>query len=232
MFLIDMNRAMFNHEITKNVYSIGLTFLLVIFLSVSNFTFSQFVPDLIYPYNNEVTKENNITFKWNKDVQQSLTYQFQLTTNPTFSSVINDQLTTNNSLLITGLSNYSQMHYWRVRSSQGAIISNWSAVDSFYLFMPTSINGLSVWLDPNNGVVLNGANVQNMSDNTTNLNNAGQVAPSQRPLFVSSDSLINNKSIMRFDGIDDFLEIADNPSIDYTDFFIVCFSKTNNYCHK
>ena len=191
----------------------------LIFISYSNHLRAQFVPELFYPHNNEVTKENNITFKWNKDVQQSLTYQFQLTTNPSFSSVLDEQFTSNNSLLVTGLSNYSQMHYWRVRSSQGPVISNWSAVDSFYLFMPTSISGLSVWLDPNTGVVLSGVNVQNMSDNTTNLNNAGQAASTQRPLFVASDSLINYKSIMRFDGVNDFMEIADNATVDFTDQF-------------
>ena len=216
-----MSKASFEHSITKKVYSFELPILIVIFLTVTNFIFAQFVPDLLYPHPNEVTKENNITFKWNKDVQNTLTYQFQLTTNASFSSLISDQSTVNNSISINGLTNYGQMHYWRVRSSQDLIVSNWSAVDSFFLFIPTSISGLSVWLDPNNGVVLSGANVQALNDNTTNINDAIQTAPTQRPLFVSSDSLINNKSIMRFDGIDDFLEIADNSTIDFVDQFSI-----------
>lgn len=201
--------------------SVGLFFLTASFILMGNMLYSQFIPDPLYPHNNEVTKEPNIVFKWNKDVYQNLNYQFQLSTSSTFFTTITDQVTSNNVLLVSGLTNFGQMHYWRVRSQQGPISSDWSAVDSFYLFSPNSISGLSVWLDPNTGVSLSGLNVQSLGDNTLNLNNALQTSSSQRPLFVPSDSLINFKSIMRFDGVDDFLEIADNASIDFTDAFTI-----------
>ncbi len=211
--------VMIGLRLAINIQSFRLGLLVAMSLFFAHFLSAQFVPDLLYPHSNEVTKESSITFKWNKDVYQNLNFQFQLSLNPSFSTALQDQTTTNNALQVNGLSNYGQMHYWRVRSSQGPLTSNWSAIDSFYLFVPTSINGLTVWLDPNSGVVLNGANVQTMNDNTSNLNNASQASNTQRPLFVGSDSLINNKSILRFDGLDDFLEIADNPTIDYTDAF-------------
>lgn len=199
--------------------SVGLFFLTASFILMGKMLYSQFIPEPLYPHNNEVTKEPNIVFKWNKDVYQNLNYQFQLSTSATFFTTISDQVTSNNTFLVSGLTNFGQMHYWRVRSQQGPILSDWSAVDSFYLFSPNLISGLSVWLDPNTGVSLSGLNVQTIGDNTLNLNNAGQTSSSQRPLFVPSDSLINYKSIMRFDGVDDFLEIADNASIDFSDAF-------------
>lgn len=205
--------------LTFQLKSVGFHFLIVLMLFFSENLSAQFIPEPIYPHSNEVTKETNIVFKWNKNVYQNLNYQFQLSTSAQFSTIITDQVTSNNSLLVSGLSSIGQMHYWRVRSQQGPIISDWSVIDSFYLFSPLSIGGLSVWLDPNTGVSLSGLNVQMMGDNTPNLNTAVQGAPVQRPLYVASDSLINNKAILRFDGLDDFLEIADNSSIDFTDAF-------------
>lgn len=199
--------------------SVGLFFLTASFILIGKMLYGQFIPEPIYPHNNEVTKEQNIVFKWNKDVFQNLNYQFQLSLNSTFSTTLQDQTTANNTLQVNGLSNFGQMHYWRVRSIQGPVLSSWSVVDSFYLFTPTSISGLSVWLDPNTGVSLSGLNVQSLTDNTLNVNNAAQSSSTQRPLYVASDSLINYKSIMRFDGINDFLEIADNSSIDFADAF-------------
>ena len=198
---------------------IGLYFSILTVLSINNLSFGQFVPKLIYPFANEVTKENAITFKWSKNVYQNLAYQIQLSTDETFNTFVIDQTTSNNYFLVNGLSNFDQIHFWRVRSLNGTTPSNWSNVQSFTLFTPQSINGLSVWLDPNSGTTLSSGNVQNLNDNTVNANNAGQVSSTQCPVFVLSDSLINNKSIMRFDGVNDFLEITDNSSIDFTDVF-------------
>jgi PKD repeat protein len=210
-----------NSKRTSGLKYLVLFLSILINLSFSNLSNAQFVPELLYPHSNEVTKESVITFKWNKEVYQSLNYQMQLSLDESFFTLLADQTTPNNFFQISGLTNYGQVHYWKVRSIDGANYSDWSAVDSFYLFSPSSINGLTVWLDPNSNAVLTGSNVQTLNDNTTNANNASQLNLSQRPSFISIDSSINNKSTIRFDGIDDFLEIPDNPTVDFVNQFSI-----------
>jgi PKD repeat protein len=200
---------------------ISLLVLISHFTFQSNLVNAQYVPDLIFPHDNEVTNSSTISFLWNKDVYANLIYQIQISDNINFNSTLTDELVTNNSITINGLSNYGQMHYWRVRSINGPLNSNWSTVRSFLLFTPQSISGLTVWLDPNSGVVLNGSNVQSISDNTPNSNSASQASSVQRPLYIASDSLINNKATIKYDGINDFLEIPDNPTIDFVNQFSI-----------
>ena len=201
---------------------IGLYFSILTVLASNNLSFGQFVPKLIYPFANEVTKENTITFKWSKNVYQNLTYQIQLSNDVSFSTLLFDQSTTNNSYTAIGLSNFDQIHYWRVRSLNGITPSSWSNVQNFTLFTPQSIPGLTVWLDPNqNNFLMNGGNVQSILDVTSNVNNANQISTTQQPLLINSDSLINNKATLRYDGVNDFLEIADNSTVDFVDQFSI-----------
>jgi PKD repeat protein len=180
--------------------------------------FSQEVPRLKYPYANEVTKDTIINFSWTKTYYGASTYQLQVATVSDFSSILTDASNISINHFIDTLT-LGQVYYWRVRTSQGTNNSNWSQTRVFTLFSPDSISGLTVWLDPNNSLTMNGGNVQTMNDYTNNFNNASQVSVTQQPLLISSDSLINHKAILRFDGVNDFLEIADNASIDYTDAF-------------
>ncbi len=198
---------------------VSLFVLIIHFIFQSNLAKAQYIPELIYPHANEVTNSSAINFLWNKDVYENLSYQIQISDNINFISSFVDDIVASNTITINGLSNFGQMHYWRVRSINGTLLSNWSTVRSFLLFTPQSISGLTVWLDPNSGVVLSGSNVQSLSDSTPNSNSANQSSATKRPLYLSSEGAINNRSIMRFDGIDDFLEITDNASIDFTSAF-------------
>ena len=127
---------MINQNKAIRLRTVGLFFLTVSFILMGKILYGQFIPEPIYPHNNEVTKEPNIVFKWNKDVFQNLNYQFQLSTSATFFTTISDQVTSNNTLLVSGLTNFGQMQYWRVRSQQGPILSDWSVVESIFFFFP------------------------------------------------------------------------------------------------
>lgn len=188
-------------------------------ICISSSLFSQYVPTLLYPHNNETTTSTTIKFTWNKDFYNNAQYEFQLSTDTNFTTLLYSINTNYNWYTPPALVGVGQKHFWRVRSIFNTVTSPWSTTRSFLLFNPNSINGLTLWIDPSLDVSLAGANVQSVNDQSGNLNNAFQNNNTQRPLFVASDSLMNNKPIFRFDGTDDFLEILDNFSIDYTDQF-------------
>jgi hypothetical protein len=191
------------------------------FLSLKFSALSQYVPTLLYPHNNETTTSTTIKFTWNKDYYNTVQYEFQLSTDTNFITLLYSANTNYNWYTPPALVGVGQKHFWRVRSIFNAVPSPWSTTRSFLLFNPNSINGLTLWLNPSLNVSLAGANVQSVSDQSGNLNNAFQNNNTQRPLFIASDSLTNNKPSFRFDGTDDFLEILDNFSIDYTDQFSI-----------
>ncbi len=177
-------------------------------------SFSQQSPELRYPHPLEITRESSIVFKWNNHPLINETFQFQLATDSTFLNIVQDVQTANSTLAVNGIGSTSSTYYWRVK--QVTPSTNWSEVRKFFFFQPTSISGLTVWLDPSTGVTLNGTKVQQIADQSGLLNNAVQNNAAQQPLFVASDSLINRKPSVKYDGVDDFMEMADNSSLDYT----------------
>jgi chitodextrinase len=105
--------------------------------------------------------------------------------------------------LITGVT-YS----YRVRSSNVAGTSGYSSVVTILLvasnYIPTE--GLRLWLKADSGVVVDGAGgVTDWADKSGAYKNAYGPDPSGRPLLVAN--AINGKPALRFDGVDDFLEI-------------------------
>jgi len=82
-------------------------------------------------------------------------------------------------------------------------------------FSPDSIATLTLWFDASDvdgagdgatGDPPNSAQVTTWFDKSGGSNNATQATPTNRPLyFVDGGAAINNKPVMRFDGLDDFL---------------------------
>src|SRR5687767_14514364 len=88
-------------------------------------------------------------------------------------------------------------------------------------------NGLQLWLRADAGVTTNASGaVTQWTDQTTNANNAVQGTDTAAPLLVNS--ALNNKPVLRFDGLDDFLDVADSDSLsitgDMSSFFVVRFA--------
>ncbi|MBI2966877.1 MAG: PKD domain-containing protein [Bacteroidetes bacterium] len=83
-------------------------------------------------------------------------------------------------------------------------------------FSPSDVSGLQVWLTADS-VIKDGANnVSQWRDLSGSNNNAIQSIVGFQPLFVGSLPVLNNRPVIRLDGTDDFMEIADTPSLDFT----------------
>ena len=67
---------------------------------------------------------------------------------------------------------------------------------------PTSIPGLQLWLRADSNVVLNGSTVSTWKDCSGNGNDVSQITVRSQPIFTSN--VLNGKSVIRFDGIDDY----------------------------
>jgi len=211
---------LFNHGIKKLNTTI---LLLVVFFSHAFSSNAQNLtgPELLYPFNQEVLGTTDITFMWTKDYYNSSTYQIQISTSTDFSSPVIDVSGISNNFYAGSGFILGQNYYWRVRKLIGIQYTQWSDNRLFIMFAPTQISGLSVWLDPAEDVTLNGTFVQNLNDQSGIGNHAQQFTIGQQPLYINSDSLINNRPFIRYDGSNDFIEILDHASIDFVSEFSI-----------
>ena len=73
-------------------------------------------------------------------------------------------------------------------------------------------NGLQLWLKADAGVTTNAAGgVTQWADQSGKNNNAVQADETLAPTFVNN--AVTNKPVLRFDGINDYLEVADSDSV-------------------
>src|SRR5437899_1363127 len=95
----------------------------------------------------------------------------------------------------------------------------------------TVTNGLQLWLKADAGVTATAGKVTAWADQSGHGNNAAQTMADMSPLLVND--AINGKPVLRFDGVDDFLEVADSDSVsitgDITTFFLVKFDDFATY---
>jgi hypothetical protein len=91
----------------------------------------------------------------------------------------------------------------------------------------TVTNDLQLWLRADAGVTTNASGgVTQWADQSTNANNALQGTDTQAPVLVAN--ALNARPVLRFDGADDFLDVADSDSLsgtgDIASFFVVKFA--------
>ena len=96
----------------------------------------------------------------------------------------------------------------------------------------TITNTLQLWLQADTGVTADATGVVSAwTDSSGKGNNATQADTSLAPTLVTN--VVNNKPVLRFDGVDDYLEVADSDSIsisgDITTFFVVNFTDFATY---
>src|SRR5438270_11672244 len=76
----------------------------------------------------------------------------------------------------------------------------------------TVSNDLQLWLRADAGVSTNaGGGVTHWTDQSGNLNDATQSSDTQAPALING--VLNSRPVLRFDGVDDFLDVADLASL-------------------
>jgi PKD repeat protein len=197
---------------------IRFVFVLILLFGFS-YVFGQSQPSPILPYENLVTMDTTIQIKWSSNYYYTPSFQLQISTDQNFSMVLLDSNLISSNFINYTFPFYNQDYYWRVRFNNGTISSTWSNTGHFKIFNPVSIGGLTAWIDPNTDVLMNGTGIQQISDQSGLNNNSIQLNSILQPTLISSDSTINYKSLMRYDGSNDFMEILDNNSLDYVSEF-------------
>lgn len=96
----------------------------------------------------------------------------------------------------------------------------------------TVTNGLQLWLKADSGVTTNAAgNVTTWADQSGHNNDAVQTDEAAAPILAAN--AITNKPAVRFDGNDDYLDVASSESVaivgDIASFFVVKFDDFTNF---
>ena len=86
------------------------------------------IPELLSPANEMGVDETTVTFSWTGS--EGSQYQFQLATNASFASPRVDSLLSDSTLELGELD--QQQYYWRVRATNAAGVSDWSATFTFF----------------------------------------------------------------------------------------------------
>lgn len=99
-------------------------------------------PRNLQPINNSVDVSIPTTFSWTSDYTNS-TFQLQISNDLSFNNIIIDTILTNNSFIISNLKNKNK-YYWRVKVFYNNLSSDWSDIWSF-----TTIQSNKLIKDPN-----------------------------------------------------------------------------------
>jgi hypothetical protein len=79
----------------------------------------------------------------------------------------------------------------------------------------TVTNDLALWLRADAGVTTNASGgVIQWDDQSTNANNAAQITDAAAPLLING--ALSGRPVLRFDGLDDFLNVPDADSLSFT----------------
>lgn len=97
--------------------------------------------------------------------------------------------------------------------------------------LPIPAANLQLWLRADEGLTVNPDGTINWEDVSNNENHALQTDPFLAPAFVNE--AVNGLPVLRFDGVDDYLRVAHNPSLaivgDISSFFVVRVEDFANY---
>lgn len=95
---------------------------------------------------------------------------------------------------------------------------------------PSSISGLQIWFRADTGVVFDPLTnkVSEWKDLSGNNNHAIQASFSSQPLLLDSVRLLNNKSVLLFDGFDDYFDFPDQANL-YTVFLVLKYDTITDF---
>ncbi len=195
-------------------------FVLLIILLCSAFQLkSQNKITTILPIEKAIVFENSVIFKWNPHTKKSInnTYLLSVATDSTFS--LNLQVKNTNLNFDTISFNLAAKYYWKVELVSNSISLASTNIKEFTYSNIYNWPSLQVLLLTDTGVILDVNNKiskwQNLVDTSKN---AIQITAGSRPVISSPISELNNKKLINYDGVDDYLEIlnAVNPAETFT----------------
>lgn len=148
-----------------------------------------------------VVTSNNVSFKW-CPISVTGNYQIQVSTDLQFNNIIFDA-TTSATSINTVIAQTGQF-YWRLRIIGTNFRSGWTDAAAITIFNPRGTN-LLLWYSAQVGVPATGNPVPVWQDQSSNANDATQPTVSVQPIVQNGGLLLNNKKVVRFDGVDDFM---------------------------
>jgi PKD repeat protein len=158
-----------------------------------------------------ITAGSSVLFNWNT-VPNVFKYRLDVATDSTFSNFIFQSSVLNNSVSSLSVNNLTTGNYfWRVIAFNACNVPTASAVFSFKIIDFASL-GLSLWLKADDGSLSSGP-VAQWNDQSGNGFHAAQADPNARPVFIPAVAGLNNKPVIRFDGVDDLLNGVTIPNI-------------------
>jgi len=179
---------------------------------------------LYQPVNNYFSSDTLIDFGWNSSAGAA-SYTLEYSTD---SFLITNVYTVNNILTTTYQLNLPtvQTYYWRVIALNICGNQMSSEIRKVILIAPAFYSGMQLWLKADSGVVLDGNNVTQWTDQSNNGNNLIQTVSSAQPLHTSNNLSLNNLPSVYFDGNDN-LNGGDILDLDNHDITAVCLIRSN-----
>ncbi|MEN9303861.1 MAG: hypothetical protein RL264_2290, partial [Bacteroidota bacterium] len=95
-----------------------------------------------------------------------------------------------------------------------------------FSFSQVTTSGMKLWLKADDGVLQSGGVVSQWNDASGNGFNLTQSTTSARPQFVSNTPNFNNKPVVRFDGVDDFMSVDFLQSFSAPNSFFIVYNNT------
>jgi len=163
-----------------------------------NTSFSQDITT-ISPKDSIVINDTVITFKWNK-YNSTASYSLIISDKQDFSDSIVFPNIYSDSKTISGLF-FNTHYFWKVKVDN---TNKYSGTYCFNTFKPNVNNGLVLWLDANDSILVDTDNtILNWFDKSENNKNTSQTDASKRPVYL--ENCLYDYPCVSFDGVDDYL---------------------------
>jgi len=170
-------------------------------------------PNLLLPSQDVTLSSSPVLFDW-QPAENAFYYSLQIATDAAFTNLIRDiQEISTDSFLVRNLP-FGATYYWRVLAFNMCGDYSPSGIRHFKLFQPSVLPGLCLWLSSDRGIYtdINEA-VQDWLDNSQSGNDAGQPNSLRRPTFIEHIPKLNGLPVLRFDGLDDYVQFNRIDSI-------------------
>ncbi|KAA3649019.1 MAG: PKD domain-containing protein [Bacteroidetes bacterium] len=194
-------------------------FIPLIFICNLN-SYSQTSINSIIPINGNIVFEHEIEFKWNKSFFESNNsyYILKIANDSALSNIVYTSVNLSSRFVTYRLTTPSK-YYWQVEHYESGILTDKSGMFMFNYIDIHKLNNLSLFLDPDSGVTINGNNqIQKWLNLADTSNSAIQLTLNQQPILIVDTSLEDRK-IIKFDGTDDLLQL--NSSLLLSDVFTI-----------